>query len=276
MRAVLADLAFVASLARPALGALSVALLATLVSPVGAQTLTPPDSTVGCQWLPECSAPGATLRMVELSRSGSGRDTRLGVSPRISGLPSGVPLTFWMRRLGQEPQWIATGYELDAAGAVACADRARHAALATEAGTGWCPVPLDSISLGIGGAMQGERFAFAFSTLDGAHSAYAVVVPRPVTASVAGCGTLDAHVVDAEAKVVSITGQGFAPAAQVATESRSGKETVPGQVTTDSAGRFVAVVMPATRGGRGGEAAFTARAAGCEVTLAYPWGRAAR
>ena len=280
MRAYLAYLPPVARSARPVFkafsGVVAVALLAALAAPAAAQTLTPPDTTTGCQWMPECSAPGAALQMVEVARSGSGRDTKLGVSPRVSGLPTGVPLTFWMRRMGQEPQWIATGYALDSAGTVGCADRTRHEALATEAGTGWCPVPLDSISLGVGGAMQGERFAFAFSTLDGRHSAYAVVVPRPTTASVPGCGTLEAHVVDAEAKAVSITGQGFAPSTQVATESRSGKETVPGQVTTDSTGRFVAIVMPGTRGGRGGEAAFTARAAGCEVTLAYPWGRSAR
>lgn len=253
--------------------------LAILVAPgtaARAQTLTPPDTTEGCRWSPECSAPGATLHMVELSRAGSGRGTKVMVSPRVSGLPIGVPLTFWMRSTGQEAQWIATGYALDSAGAVACADRSRHAALAATAGSGWCPAPLDSISLGVGDAMQGEGFAFAVATTDGRQAAYSVVVPRPVSASVPGCGTLDARVLDAEAKSVAITGRGFAPLAQVATESRSGKESVPGQVTSDSTGRFVAVVIPGARGGRGGEAAFTARAAGCEVTLTYPWGRSAR
>jgi hypothetical protein len=81
---------------------------------------------------------------------------------------------------------------------------------------------------------------------------------------------------DGDAKTVAIVGRGFAPSVEVATESRSGKETLPASVATDSTGRFVAIVMPGTRGGRGGDAAFTARVAGCEVTLSYPWGRAAR
>jgi hypothetical protein len=181
-----------------------------------------------------------------------------------------------MRRTGLDAQWIATGWALDSAGAVVCADRARHPALAATAGTGWCPAPLDSITLGVGDAMQGEGFAFAVSTADGGRSAFALVVPRPVTASVPGCGTLEARVVDPEAKAIAIAGSGFAPSAPVTTESRSGRETVVGQVTSDTAGRFLAIVTPGTGGGRGGDARFTARAAGCEVALTYPWGRAAR
>jgi hypothetical protein len=252
------------------------AALAAFSAPAAAQTLTPPDTTQGCRWMPECSAPGASLRMLEVARSGSGRGTKVTVSPRVSGLPVGEPLTLWMRRTGGEPQWVVTGYALDAAGAVVCADRERHAALAGTAGTGWCPVALDSIALGVGDAMTGEAFAFAVATADGRRSAYAVVVPRPATASAPGCGTLKAQLMDGDAKSVAIVGRGFAPSAEVTTESRSGKETLPGSVVADSTGRFVAIVMPGTRGGRGGDAAFTARAAGCEVTLSYPWGRAAR
>ena len=240
------------------------AALAAFSAPAAAQTLTPPDTTQGCRWMPECSAPGASLRMLEVARSGSGRGTKVSVSPRVSVLPIG------------EPQWVVTGYALDAAGAVVCADRERHAALSGTAGTGWCPVALDSISLGVGDAMTGEAFAFAVATADGRRSAYAVVVPRPATASAPGCGTLEAQLMDGDAKTVAIVGRGFAPSAEVVTESRSGKETLPGSVVADSTGRFVAIVMPGTRGGRGGDAAFTARAAGCEVTLSYPWGRAAR
>ncbi len=252
------------------------AALPLLSVPAAAQTLVEPDTTATCRWSPECSAPGATLRMVEVAREGSGRTAKVTVSPRVSGLPVGVPLTLWMRRLGEPASWIATGYALDSAGAVVCADRALHAALATTAGDGWCPAPLDSVALGIGGTMQGEPFAFAISTTDGRRSAFALVFPRPSSASVAGCGMLDARLLDAEAKAVSIVGHGFAPSSRVTTESRSGKETVPGEVTTDSAGRFAAIVMPGTRGGRGGEASFTARTGACEVTLTYPWGRAAR
>ena len=255
----------------------TLALLAAAVpSLAAAQTLVEPDTAGGCSWLPECSAPGASLRLQEVAREGSGRDARVTVSPRVSGLPVGEPLTLWMRRVGEPASWIATGYALDASGAVVCADRGRHAALAATAGTGWCPAPLDSLTLGIAGAMHGEPFAFAVATADGGRAAYALVYARPAIASVAGCGTLEAQVVDREAKAVSIVGRGFAASARIATESRSGKETLPGEVTADSTGRFVAVVMPGARGGRGGDATFTARSGACEVTLAYPWGRAAR
>jgi hypothetical protein len=257
-------------------GALLLASFAALPAVSAAQTLTPPDTAQGCEWAPECSASGVTLRMAELSRSGKGRGTKVAVSPRVSGFPAGVPFTLWMRRTGGDAQWIATGYALDSVGAASCADRARHAALAATAGTGWCPAPLEQISLDVGDAMQGESFAFAASTEDGRLSAYAVVVPRPVTVATPGCGSLDARVVDAEAKAIAITGRDFAPSARITTESRSGKDVVAGEVNSDSTGRFVAIVMPGTAGGRGGEAAFVARSGSCEVTLSYPWGRAAR
>jgi hypothetical protein len=153
-----------------------------------------------------------------------------------------------------------------------CADRSKHASLASAAGTGWCPVPLDSMRLTIGDAMQGEPFAFAISTPDGRQTPYAVVTPRPVVASTPGCGTLDARVIDPDAKAVTILGRGFPPSATLTTTSVSGRETVPGTVTADPTGRFIAVAMPGQRGGRGGDASFTARSSACEVTITYPWG----
>ena len=255
---------------------LAVTLLAALPAAARAQTLTPPDSTSSCRWMDECSTPGTSLRMVEHSRTGSGRDTKVAVTPRVSGFPAGTPLTFWGKRIGQPAQWYVTGYTVDASGAVTCADRAQHSALATTVGDGWCPVPLDSLRLTVGDAMQGEGFAFAMSTPDGRQTAYAVVVPRPIRASAPACGSLEATVVDAEAKAISITGRGFPASATVTTSSTSGKETIPGSVTADSTGRFVAIVTPGQRGGRGGEASFTAGAGPCELTIAYPWGRSAR
>lgn len=252
--------------------ALASALALALAAPARAQTLTPPDTTAGCQWQAECSAPGATLRMAELGRAGSGRGAKVDVVPRVAGLAAGVPFTLWMRRLGQGPQWVATGWALDAVGTVACADRARYAELAATAGTGWCPAPLDSLRLTIGGAMEGEPFAFAVSTPDGRTSAYDVVVPRPVTASAPGCGTLDLQLIAPDARTVRILGTGFPPSAAIATESVRGRDRATGQVTSDSAGRFVAIV---TLNGRGGDASYTARTERCAVTLPYRWGKAA-
>lgn len=238
-----------------------------------AQRLTPPDTAVGCRWQPECSASGASLRMEEVSRSGSGSGTEVVVSPRVSGLPREVPLTFWMRQLEGPASWLATGYMLDSSGAVVCADSAQHAALATTAGTGWCPAPLDKFELTVGKAGQGEPFAYAVSTIDGRHSAFAVVIPRPVTATIAGCGTLDLQLLTRDGRAVRILGSGFPPSSVLRTESKRGRETHPNEVTTDSTGRFLAVVHGA---GRGGEATYTVRTDRCEVVLPYRWGRAAR
>ena len=250
--------------------AIAVAAAATR-APAHAQTLTPPDTA--CAWRPECSASGATLTMAELSRTGSGRDARVTVAPRVAGFPVGVPLTFWMRKLDGRPQWLATGYTLEPSGNVVCADRGAHAAVADAAGTGWCPTPLDSIDMTLGGSMEGEPFDFAFSTVDGRTSAFASVVPRPAAAGVAGCGTLEARLIDADGRAVSILGSGFAPNVELTTESVRGKERLPGSVRTNDAGRFVGVV---TFQGRGGDASYTVRTASCEITLPYHWGRAAR
>lgn len=239
-------------------------------SVASAQTLTPPDSAQPCRWTAECSAPAATLRMEELKRSGSGRDLKIDVSPRASGFPAGVPLTLWMRRVEATPAWIVAGYAFDSSGTLGCADRVANPAMAATARDGWCPVPLDSLSLTVGGAMEGEPFAFAVSTADGRQSAYAVVVPRPVVATVPGCGTLDAQLVTKDARTLRVLGTGFSPSTALTTESVRGRDKVPATVTTDSTGRFVAIV---TSNGRGGDATYVARTAGCEVRLDYRWGR---
>ena len=237
---------------------------------VSAQTLTPPDGAQRCQWMAECSAPAATLRMEELKRSGAGRDLKIDLSPRASGFPAGVPLTLWIRRVEATPAWIVAGYAFDGSGKLGCADRTAHAALAATARDGWCPVPLGTLSLTVGDAMEGEPFAFALSSADGGQSAYAVVVPRPVVATVPGCGTLDAQLVTKDARTLRILGTGFMPATAVTTESVRGRDKVAGTATTDSTGRFVAIV---TSNGRGGDASYAARTAACEVRLDYRWGR---
>lgn len=249
---------------------LSVLALGNAVTVARAQTLTPPDTTQRCQWSAECSAPAMTLRMAELKRSGSGRDLQIDVSPRASGFPVGVPLTLWMRRVEEKPAWIMAGYAFDSSGKVGCADRSSNAAMAAFAGDGWCSAPLDTLSFTLGGALEGEPFAFALSTADGRQSAYAVVVPRPVVATVPGCGTLDAQIVTKDARALRILGTGFTPATALTTESVRGRDKVAGTATTDSTGRFVAIV---TSNGRGGDAAYTARTPTCAVTLPYRWGR---
>ena len=258
--------------------ALAAGILFVALAPASAaaQTLTPPDTTASCRWMPDCSAPGTSLEMAEVSRSGSGRGTKIVVSPRVAGFPVGAPLTFWMRRIGEQPKWLVAGSALDAGGAVTCADRTQNAALAELAGDGWCSVPLDSIRLTLGGTMHGEPFEFAISTADGRQSAFAVVVPRQSVASVPACGTIESRVIDAEANAVTIAGRGFPASSSLTTESVSGKGKVPGAVTTDSTGRFIAVVTHATRGSRGGDASYIVRTESCQVTLQYPWGRSAK
>ena len=238
----------------------------------GAQTLTPPDTATRCQWSVECSAPGTTLRMSEVARTGSGRAVKIDVSPRASGFPAGAPLTLWIRRVDVAPAWVVAGYAIDSSGKAVCAERAANAAMASIARDGWCSAPLDSLSLTLGGAMEGEPFAFALSTADGRHSAYAVVVPRPVIATVAGCGTLDAQLVTQDARTIRVLGTGFTPATGLTTESIRGGDKAAGQVTTDSSGRFVAIV---TSNGRGGDATYTVRNPSCAVTLPYHWGKSA-
>ena len=244
-----------------------------------AQTLTPPGgsdtaSTAGCRWSGECSAPGTALRMEEVSRTGTDRKASVVVSPRATGFAPGEPLTFWMRRLGGGSQWLATGIALDSAGRAGCADRARHAALAAQAGDGWCPLPLDSLRLTVGGAMRGEPFDFALATTDGRIAAYSTVYPRPIASEAAGCGRLWASLVDARGTAVRIHGSGLAPSTRFTTESRSGAEVSTGEITTDAHGNLPPViVLPGVKGKRGGEATWTAKAAACTLTLAYPWGR---
>ncbi len=250
-------------------GMLSLCALGGTTS-AGAQTLTPPDSTQGCQWSAECPASAATLRMEEVKRSGSGRALKIDVSPRARDFPPGVPLTLWIRRVEAKPAWIMAGYAIDSSGKVGCADRSANAAMAAIAGDGWCAAPFDTLTLTLGDAMEGEPFAFALSTADGRQTAWAVVVPRPVVASVPGCGTLDAQLITKDARTLRIFGTGFAPSTVLTTESIRGRDKVPGQVTTDSTGRFVAIV---TSDGRGGDASYVARTASCEVRLDYRWGR---
>ena len=249
------------------------------VPALSAQSLTPPGgsdtaTSTGCRWSVECSAPGATLRMEEVSRTGTDRKASVVVTPRAAGFAAGEPLTFWMRRLGGGSQWVATGIALDSAGRAGCADRTRHAALATQAGDGWCPVPLDSLRLTVGGAMRGEPFDFALATSDGRVAAYSTVYPRPVMADIPSCGRLWVSLVDARGTAVRIHGSGLAPSTRYTTESRSGAESLTGEATTDAQGNLPPIIVtPGVKGKRGGEATWTAKAGECTLAISYPWGR---
>lgn len=247
------------------------ALVSLQAAPAAAQ-----DAHAGahCSWDARCSTAGATLAAVEVERTSQPkRGTVVTYRLKASGIPAGPAFTLWMRRLDGKEQWIVAGYAADSTGTLRCADRAAHPDLARQAGDGWCPIPIDSISLGMAAMMPGEPVAFALRAHDGSAAAYARVIPHPVAASAEGC-SLALEVVDPERKSVAITGSGFAPGETVRTVSVSGKETVPGSATVDADGALAPIiVLPAAKGsGRGGDASYEVAGSRCTVKLQYAWG----
>lgn len=230
--------------------------------------------SAGCTWDTRCSTGGAKLAAVEVDRSNQPkRGTVVTYRLKASGLPAGPAYTLWMRRLDGKEQWIVAGYAADSTGGLRCADRAAHPDLARQAGDGWCPLPLDSISLGMAAMMPGEPVSFALRAHDGSAAAYARVIPHPVASSAEGC-SLALEVVDPERKSVAISGSGFAPGETARTASVSGKETVPGSATVGADGTLgPIVVLPAAAGaGRGGDASYEVAGSRCTVKLPYSWG----
>jgi hypothetical protein len=232
-----------------------------------------PAVTPGCSWDARCSTGGATLAAVEVDRTNQPkRGTVVTYRLKASGLPAGPAYTLWMRRLDGKEQWIVAGYAADSSGTLRCADRAAHPDLAKQAGDGWCPIPIDSISLGMAAMMPGEPVSFALRAHDGSAAAYARVIPHPVAASADGCA-LALSVVDPERKSVAITGSGFAPGETVRTVSVSGKESIPGSATVGADGTLAPIiVLPAAGAGRGGDASYEVAGARCTVKLSYAWG----
>ena len=227
-----------------------------------------------CGWNARCSAPGATLSVVEVARAAKGgRGTEVTYRVSARGLPAGPAYTLWMRRVDGAAQWIVAGYAADPSGGLRCADRAAFAELAKQAGNGWCPIPLDSITFGLNSMVPGESVDFALRAHDGSAGAYTRVVPHPVQSSADGC-TLSMVVTDPAFKSVLVSGSGFVPGEQVRTVSTSGKESVDGSATVGADGSLTpAIVMPAVKGsGRGGEAAYEVIGSKCTVRLPYSWG----
>lgn len=246
------------------------ALVSLRAAPAAAQDA---SATAACAWEARCSTAGATLAAVEVERTTQPkRGTTVAYRLKAAGLPAGPSYTLWMRRLDAKEQWIVAGYAADSGGGLRCADRAAFADLARQAGDGWCPLPIDSISLGMSAMMPGEPVAFALRAHDGSAVAYARVVPHPVSAAAEGC-SLALEVVDPAAKSVSITGSGFAPGEPVRTVSVSGKESVPGTASARADGTLgPMIVLPAEGRGRGGDASYEVAGSRCTVKLSYSWG----
>jgi hypothetical protein len=252
--------------------------LATAALAGDAMAQSPSSADTSCAWDARCNAPGATLTLVETDRAKkSNAGTTITYRASTAGLPAGHAYTLWMRRIDGRAQWIVAGYAADPAGGMRCADRAAFAELAKQAGDGWCPVPFDSLTFGLGAMMPGEPVEFALRAADGSAAAYARVVPHPVQATADGC-TLAVSVADPSRKSVLVSGSGFAPGERVRRTSISGGETMQDSATVAADGTLPpTMLLPATKGaGRGGEATLEVAGSKCAVRLPYVWGNKLR
>jgi hypothetical protein len=184
-----------------------------------------------------------------------------------AGLPSGVMFSVWTKDFGHPFHEVAPGFRLDAAGKLVAVQR-------DGAGE---PRYLDQMVFEPGAYPRGAIWEVALVSVDRTITAFAKVIPRPITASDGPC-VVSLELVSHRGERFLATGAGFPPGDDVIIESRhssrvsqkQGRISATGLLPTDVISHAAIAAIGPDRSAR-----YSVKGRYCEVTLEYQWGEPA-
>src|SRR5262249_42006794 len=154
------------------------------------------------------ATPGLRLDLIELPAITTTDSATARYRIRVSGLPRGVVFGVWTKNFGHSFHEVATGFQMDASGVVVSSDLD---------GTGR-PRQLDEIVLDPGPSYpRGAIWEVALASVDLTLTAFATVIPRPITARDGPC-TVSLELVTRRGDRFVATGSGFPPDEDVVIE----------------------------------------------------------
>jgi hypothetical protein len=132
-----------------------------------------------------------------------------------------------------------------------------------------------ALEFGLRKMLEGESMEYALISNDNTMKTFVEITPFPIEARGAGTCRLSAKLVSvSQPDAYVVTGAGFAPKQDLNIVGQSAGEVLTFKRPGTSDGTFSAVVAPAVKGKKGGEATFTVADNICSVTIHYKWGDA--
>jgi hypothetical protein len=212
-------------------------------------------------WGPKTNSAGATLTLMEGSRSAVEGHALVRYRMMTSGLPKDKRYSLLLWQTGGQPQAIMNGVTIDANGMAICAGKA---------GTCRGDKPDDPVDLTMQAGL-GEVKRVALITEDKSVHVFASVVPFPNRVTDAAC-TLEETLVTPKAEAVMLAATGFKPGVALDIEMNSEGEIQHPSGKTDANGAYEWVVLPFKKGLTKGRTQVSVRSEGCKPSLSFAWG----
>jgi hypothetical protein len=184
---------------------------------------------------------------------------------RVSGLPRGVMFGVWAKDFGHSFHTVASGFRMDESGAMVSSELD---------GTGQ-PRRLDEMALDPGPYYpRGAVWEVALASVDLSLTAFAKVIPRPITARDGPC-TVSLELVTRRGDRFVASGAGFAPAEDVIIELWYAGRMIRKRQRVSPEGLLPPDVISHGASGTDRSARYAVKGRSCEVTVEYEWGEPA-
>jgi hypothetical protein len=170
----------------------------------------------------------------------------------------------WAKEFGHAFHEIASGFRVADSGEV----------VSEERGTDGRPRRLEDLTFDPGPNPRGAIWEVAVVSADRTLSAFAKVIPRPITAHDGNC-SLSLELVSHRGERFVAAGTGFAPGADVVTELRYAGRVIEKIQRVAADGRLAPIVLSHGSTGSDRHARYAVKGRSCEVAVEYDWGAAA-
>jgi len=220
------------------------------------------------------ATPGLHLELLELPATLTSASATARYGLRASGLPHGVVFGVWTKDFGHSFHAVATGFRLDESGAMVSNGW-------DDAGPLWRwlrwivssrPRRLDEMVLEPGPSYpRGAIWEVALASIDMSLTAFAKVIPRPITAHDGLC-TVSLELVSRRGDRFVASGAGFAPGDAVILESRYAGRVLQKWRRISPEGLLPPDVIVHGASGTDRSARYAVKGHSCDMVVEYEWG----
>jgi hypothetical protein len=221
--------------------------------------------------------PGLHIELTELPLT----TTPASATPRYRlytfGFPRGVVFDVWTRDFGHSFHEIASGFQMDDSGVMV--SHKSDGASWVRRWWRWLvngrPRRLDEMALAPGPYYpRGAVWEVALASVDRSLTAFAKVIPYPITARDGAC-TVSLELASRRADRFIASGTGFDPGDEVITESRHTERIIQKRWRISPEGLLPRNVI--VHGARGADhsARYVVKGRACNVVVEYEWGKSA-
>jgi hypothetical protein len=219
--------------------------------------------------------PGLRLELTELPSTIPASTTRYRL--QAAGFPRGVVFGVWTKDFGHAFHEVATGFQMADAGVLVSSELG---------GTGWLwrwwhwivgtrPRRLDELALDPGPYYpHGAVWEVALASVDRTLTAFAKVIPYPITARDGAC-TVSLELASRRGDRFVASGAGFAPGEEVITESRYSEGMIQKRWRISPEGLLSPDVILHGASGTNHSARYAVKGRSCNVVVEYEWGKPA-